>query len=78
MFTGAIRFLRTGGKNEPLAYIRSHEGENVLVVLNPSDSQYRIDVTGLKETIYELGEKPDISTDGVTVKPASAFFAILG
>lgn len=78
MNSGAIRFLCTGGKNEPLAYIRSHEGESVLVVLNPSDSQYRIDVTGLKETIYELGEKPDISADGATVKPASAFFAILG
>ncbi|MDE7361037.1 MAG: glycosylase [Oscillospiraceae bacterium] len=70
---GGIEFLNAG---YPLAYLRSAEGERVLVIINPSDSEreftckYEID-----RVIYSIGKGTYIAVGNkVTVPPRTVLF----
>lgn len=53
--SGKIAFICTG-ENYPLAYIRSDENEQILVVVNPCAKEACIPCAGeIKETVYALG-----------------------
>ncbi len=53
--SGKIAFICTG-ENYPLAYIRSDENEQILVVVNPCAKEACIPCAGeIKETIYSWG-----------------------
>ncbi|MCR5251806.1 MAG: glycosylase [Lachnospiraceae bacterium] len=77
MNPGEIEFLADGAPGKPLVYVRSCEGERILVVLNPTETDQELDDVRLKELLYVLGEKPESTDDKLTIKRNSAFFAVL-
>lgn len=72
---GEIEFICNGEKGKPLAYIRSMEEEKILVVINPTGSEYEISVEGNPdEVIYSYGEGIKTAGNTCTISPASAAF----
>ena len=77
MNPGDIEFLSKGAAGEPLVYMRSCEGERILVALNPTETDHRLEDSHLKELLYVLGDAPERAADHVILKKESAFFALL-
>ena len=75
MNPGEIEFLSDGAPGKPLIYVRSCEGERILVVLNPTEEDHELKDVQPKELLYVLGEKPESTDDKLTIKKDSAFFA---
>jgi len=74
---GDIEFILDGADGKPLAYIRSFEGERILVALNPSDntSEIKTECNNL-EQIYKIGEDPEIKNDSIVLKGKTAVFML--
>ena len=66
---GDIKFIFAEKEKYPLAYIRSFEGENILVVVNPSDKEvsFNSEIVSPK-SIYNFGDEI-ITNDGRVVVP---------
>ena len=72
---GEIEFICDGAKGKPLAYIRSMDEEKILVVINPTGSEYEISVEGNPdEVIYSYGEGIKSAGNTCKISPASAAF----
>lgn len=72
---GEIEFICDGAKGKPLAYIRSMGEEKILVVINPTGSEYEISVEGNPdEVIYSYGEGIKTAGNICKISPASAAF----
>ena len=74
---GEIEFLCDGAPGKPLAYVRSSEGERILVVINPTDEIAEIQMPDRAgEKIYCIG---DAVTEGNTcrIDPCSAAWITL-
>ncbi len=72
---GDIAFVSDGKDAAPLAYIRSAQGEQVLVVLNPSGREATIAGAYMpKKTLYSFGEEISFANETVTAPPCSAGF----
>ena len=69
---GDIEFVHAEKNEYPLVYVRSCEGEKVLVVLNPSEKESTfVGNYDLKETLYSFGG--EICREGDTVKVPGSF-----
>ena len=75
MNSGEIEFVCEGEDGKPLIYIRSCEGEKIVVALNPTNREYEMENMNAKELIYILGDEPDIAEGRILLKPGTAFFA---
>ena len=73
--TGTIEFLCDGSEGKPLVYLRSRDGENIVVALNPTGVEYefQMDREG-GEVIYCLGQKPEIFDGKCVIRGESAVF----
>ena len=75
---GDIEFVCDGAKGRPLAYVRSFDGERILVAVNPTDSAYELTVGGsLGEVIYSFGSGAEISGNSCVIGAGSAAFVKL-
>ena len=75
---GEIEFIYAKKESYPLAYLRSYDNEQILVIINPSDNEVSFKCKFLpKETVYSFGG--EISTDGkkITVPGCFAGFYIV-
>ncbi|MBR1384251.1 MAG: alpha-glucosidase C-terminal domain-containing protein [Ruminococcus sp.] len=52
---GEIKFLSDGAPGKPLAYIRSFDGERILIVINPTAAPVELPLDGEPEVIYSFG-----------------------
>lgn len=69
---GEIEFVCVKENAYPFAYVRSCEGERILVVINPSGRDESFSFDGKNgETIYVLGRKAELK-DGVVSAPAAS------
>ena len=74
---GDIEFISDGANGKPLAYIRSFDGEKILVALNPSNSPAEIKTDySIAEQIYKLGEDPEIRKDSILLQGKTVLFAL--
>ncbi|MBR1765272.1 MAG: glycosylase [Ruminococcus sp.] len=72
---GEIEFLCDGAKGRPLAYIRSAEGQRILVVINPTDAPFEIPVDErCISVVYCYGEDPRLRDGRCIVGGRSAVF----
>ena len=70
---GDIRFICNGEKGNPLIYYRSSGEENILVVINPTDSPYDLKADpNIQDMIYNIGDKPDLREGQCRIKERSA------
>ena len=75
---GDIEFVCDGAKGRPLAYVRSFDGERILVAVNPTDSACELTVGGsLGEVIYSFGSGAEISGNSCVIGAGSAAFVKL-
>ena len=74
MNPGEIEFVCKGEQGTPLAYIRSSGDEKILVVINPTDKDFKVQYK-IKNLIYILGESPEDSEAACLAKARSAFYA---
>ena len=75
---GDIEFVCDGAKGRPLAYVRSYDGERILVAVNPTDSACELTVGGsLGEVIYSFGSGAEISGNSCVIGAGSAAFVKL-
>ena len=90
MNSGEIKFICNGTEGEPMVYIRWAEGENVLVVLNPTDREYELSYEKLdslgkndkgtladENILFRIGEKPDFTENTIVIKNMSAFYVAI-
>ena len=75
MNSGGIEFVCDGAEGKPLIYVRSSDGEKIMIALNPTDAEYELKNTELKDLIYVLGDRPGYEKDNMVLKPGSGFFA---
>lgn len=69
---GKIEFIYAKEKEYPLAYLRFHDDEKILVILNPSEHEVSFACDMLpKEKIYQFGA--DIKTDGNMINVPACF-----
>ena len=69
---GEIEFVCVKENAYPFAYVRSCEGERILVVINPSGRDESFSFDGKNgETIYVLGRKAELK-EGVVSAPAAS------
>ena len=79
MNSGEIRFICNGAMGEPLAYIRWADGETILVVVNPTDREFELDIKDVfceGEFLYQIGEKPTFTEGKIVIKKMSAFYLV--
>lgn len=74
--TGDIRFISDGAVGRPLAYMRSFEGERILIVIDPTDLPAEFTLDGRGEVIYSFGSC-EIKGSTLTVGECSAVFVKL-
>ena len=73
---GEIEFVAAKKDTYPLAYVRSSEGEKILVVINPSAKEVTFEFDArLGETIYSFGGS--VESDGKTVKASGQTAAFI-
>ena len=77
MNPGEIEFICDGAQGRPLIYIRTAGEEKILAAFNPTENEYSLSDTEVKELIYVLGEAPDISENCCIIKGNSAFYAAI-
>lgn len=72
---GSIDFVYAEKNRYPLAYIRSADGERILVVINPSakSCSFAYDVV-ISETLYSYGDEISVDAGIISVPPESAGF----
>ena len=74
---GDIEFISDGANGKPLAYIRSFDGEKILVAINPADNPAEIKTDySIAEQIYKLGEDPEIRKDSILLQGKTVLFAL--
>jgi maltose alpha-D-glucosyltransferase/alpha-amylase len=69
---GEIEFVCDGATGKPLAYIRSLGDEKILIVINPTDKDYVMDLDG-GEVIYSFGSY-ELNEGTLTVGAGAAVF----
>lgn len=75
---GEIDFISDGAPGKPLVYVRSLDGEKILVVINPSNEETEITVDqSVSKIIYSFGNAPKITGNSIVINGVSAFFATL-
>lgn len=75
---GDIEFIYAEKSAYPLAYVRSAEGEKILVIINPSAQSADFSCAlSPKEELYSLGGKISFSAGKITVPPQSAGFYLI-
>ncbi|MCR5726354.1 MAG: glycosylase [Lachnospiraceae bacterium] len=75
---GDIEFISDGANGKPLAYIRSFDGEKILVAINPADNPSEIKTDGnIVEQIYKFGEDPEIKKESIVLKGKAVVFALI-
>jgi maltose alpha-D-glucosyltransferase/alpha-amylase len=75
---GDIEFISDGANGKPLAYIRSFDGEKILVAINPADNPAEIKTDcNIVEQIYKFGEDPEIKKDSIVLKGKAVVFALI-
>ena len=75
---GDIEFIYAEKSAYPLAYVRSAEGEKILVIINPSaqSADFSCALSPKKE-LYSLGGKISFNSGKITVPPQSAGFYLI-
>lgn len=73
---GEIEFLIDGAPGKPLAYIRSLDGERILIVINPTASPAELVFDGEPEVIYSFGSF-QLKSGSISAGECSAVFVKL-
>ena len=72
---GEIEFVYAKKDTYPLAYVRTANGEKILVIINPAAREVCFDYETLpKETVYCLGKEVIAENGKITVPAQSAGF----
>lgn len=73
---GEIEFLIDGAPGKPLAYIRSLDGERILIVINPTAAPAELVFDGEPEVIYSFGSF-QLKSGSISAGECSAVFVKL-
>ena len=73
--TGEIDFIYAEKNAYPLAYLRTYDDEQILIVLNPSDREVSFHCSFIPvETIYRMGGNVSCHDETFTIAPQTAAF----
>lgn len=73
--TGEIDFIYAEKNAYPLAYLRTYDDEQILIVLNPSDREVSFHCSFIPvETIYRMGGNVSWCDETFTIAPQTSAF----